>query len=296
MVKTGSVTVREALAGAVDILRRRGIETPRLDAEVLLAFVLGTDRTELYINSDRIIDGSRLKQYFFLVERRAGREPVAYITGQKEFMSLIFHVNRDVLIPRPETEVLVEWIVENFKKLLIFHDFPIILDVGTGSGALAVSLAKYVPQARVWALDISEQALEVARGNARRNGVADRIVFVQSDLLAEVPTDLMGKTDLIVANLPYVPTKEIPALMPEITGYEPYKALDGGGDGLDLYRKLIPQAHRVLRPGGWLGMEMGEGQSAGLASLLPEDQWGEGVRVLKDYTGRDRFIIAKKNN
>ncbi len=288
-----SLTVREALGKATAVLRSHGLETARLDAEVLLAFVLKTSRSRLYIDSEKILSGDDLTEFFSLVERRLNREPIAYITGEKEFMSLIFKVNRNVLIPRPETEIIVEWVIEKVNKLLLSPDNPIILDVGTGSGAIAISLARYLPQAEIWATDISAQALELARLNAKNMAVEDRITFLNSDLLTGIPARLKGKAHFVVANLPYIPKEEIPHLPAEVAGYEPHIALDGGGDGLDLYRKLIPQAREILAAGGWLCMEIGMSQTKTLASLLPASNWGEGIQVLKDYAGLDRFIVAQ---
>jgi len=288
-----SLTAREALSKATAVLRSHGLETARLDAEVLLAFVLKTSRSRLYIDSEKVLSGNDLAEFFSLVDRRLNREPIAYITGEKEFMSLIFKVNRNVLIPRPETEILVEWVIEKVNKLLLLPDNPIILDVGTGSGAIAISLARYLPQAEIWATDISAQALELARLNAKNLAVEDRITFLNSDLLTGIPARLKGKAHFVVANLPYIPAEEIPHLPAEVAGYEPHIALDGGGDGLDLYRKLIPQAREILAAGGWLCMETGMSQTKTLASLLPASNWGEGIQVLKDYAGLDRFIVAR---
>jgi release factor glutamine methyltransferase len=291
------LTIGEALAGAAETLRSRGIDTARLDAEVLLAFVLNTSRLDLHVNSREVLPDGIWHGYNTLIERRAGREPVAYITGEKEFMSLAFYVDRNVLVPRPETEILVEWIIEKIRERPGFSTRrPVIMDVGTGSGSIAVSLAKYVSRAEVWAVDISEKALDTACRNARTHKVDDRISFLQSDLLTGIPAGLKGRVDFMAANLPYIPSREIPHLMAEVAGFEPYIALNGGGDGLDLYRKLIPQAREVLHTCGWLGMEVGAAQAEKLAPLLSERIWGESAVVLKDYTGVDRFVVVQKKN
>jgi len=285
------ISVREVLARAAGVLRRSGVDSARLDAEVLLAHVMRTSRTGLYMKSEGCLTDSQLNKFTELIDRRLQREPVSYLTGEKEFMSLEFRVTRDVLIPRPETEILVEWVIKKVEKLLLSNNNTIILDVGTGSGAIAVSLAKYVPLVKVWALDVSEKALALARENAQRMSVGHRIEFLCSDLLTGIPPGLKGGVDFIVANLPYIPSADIPHLQAEVK-FEPVTALDGGGDGLDLYRRLIPQARDVLKTGGWLGMEMGISQTKALASLLPDSCWGGGVQVLKDYAGLDRFIVA----
>jgi len=289
-----SLTIKETLNKATADLRAKGLDTARLDAEILLSFTLKMSRAKLYIESEKTLSDLELRDYFSLIERRLNREPLAYITGEKEFMSLVFKVNRNVLIPRPETEILVEWVIEQVNKLLLSHDIPIILDVGTGSGAIAVSLAKYIPQAKVWATDISCPALELAHLNAKNLAVEDRITFVNSDLLTGIPAQLKGKVHFVVANLPYIPTDQIPGLQAEVARFEPYIALDGGGDGLDLYRKLIPQSRDFLVDGGWLCMETGMSQTKTLASVLPASNWGEGnIQVLKDYAGLERFVVAR---
>ena len=298
-------TVRETLAGAARVLRSHGIDTARLDAEVLLSFVLGISRTELYVRNREPLSDNKLEAFLGLLERRSRREPVAYITGEKEFMSLPFLVNPDVLIPRPETELLVEWIIEKnrvsgsgLKAGELAEEqagsSPVIIDVGTGSGVIAASIARFLPRATVWALDISAAALKIALQNTIRLGVAERVNFINSDLLHNIPDELYGRVNWIIANLPYIPSAEIARLQPEIFKYEPYSALDGGGDGLDIYRELVIQAHEVLAAEGWLCLEMGPDQTRGLMSLLPESQWGEGAQVLKDYAGLDRFVVIRK--
>lgn len=287
------LTVREALAEAAEMLHRQSLSLPRLDAEVLLAHILGITRTELFIRSADSISQQAAKEFSDLIQRRIAREPVAYITGEKEFMSLPYLVNRDVLIPRPETEILVEWIIEQGRKTAP-QGQPLIIDVGTGSGAIAVSLCVNLLNASVWGVDLSDSALSVAAVNADRMGVGGRLKLIQSDLLSDVPDELVGKVDIITANLPYIPSGEIPGLMPEVGDYEPRIALDGGNDGLDLYRRLIPQAGKFLQNGGWLGMEIGLGQTAGLTSLLFAGPWKPNVIILRDYAGYDRFVIAQK--
>lgn len=316
------------------MLKEKGMDSSRLDAEVLLAHCLGMERVGLYVNSYRDLDPDAGQWYFSLVERRGRGEPVAYITGVKEFMGLDFTVTPDVLIPRPETELLVEaalaavaaggrFSVSHFSgsrgELFPFHTSftncrkepsPCrIVDVGTGSGAIAVSLAGRLPGAIIYALDISPEALSVARVNAQRHGVADRIVFLCGDLLGPLPGEIRGAVDLIAANLPYVPSGEIPGLMPDVGLYEPHTALDGGHDGLDFYRRLIPMAESFLRPGGTLLMEIAPGQGERLTqTVLPGDgsacgNGGKGsgepqpcrtrqTGILFDLAGRERLVAA----
>lgn len=263
---------------------------PDVDAEVLLRHVLQVDRTRLYRDLDKQISRQEQEQYQKLLERRARGEPVAYLTGFREFMSLEIAVGPEVLIPRPETELLVEIILNDMRP---FTGQPRIADVGTGSGAIAVSLAYYLPEAKVWAVDISPAALKVAEQNARKHGVAPRLAFLEGDLLTALPEDLNGGLDWVAANLPYIPCGEIPHLQPEVALYEPRLALDGGPDGLEIYRRLIPQAWKYLKPGGKLIMEMGWDQGQALAGIPADGDW-QAVEIVKDYAGLDRFVIARK--
>lgn len=286
-------TVRQALTWAKKELSKADIQGPGLDAEVLLTFAAGLDRLDIYRDPDRALSNDIQAAYKALVRERCGGKPVAYITGQKEFMSMEFTVNPNVLIPRPETEILAEWVIDKAQKKSENNSNLVILDIGTGSGAIAVSLARFLPQAGILAVDISPEALEVARRNAEKNGVGDRITFIKSNLLEDAAIELNGKAAFVAANLPYIPSSDIPGLQREVAVFEPRLALDGGVDGLELYRKLIPQAWEVLKPGGWLGMEIGTDQAEALMQLLSAGGWGS-LQVLKDYAGLDRFVVAKK--
>lgn len=282
-----ALSIREALSKATEILRSRGIETGRLDAEVLLANVLDFTRTDLYIKDELVLEDDKLNEYFSMVRRRSDREPVAYITGEKEFMSLSFKVNNNVLIPRPETEMLVEEALE-IKPLRI-------IDVGTGSGAIAVSLAYYLPQSNVKAIDISAEALEVARENIIRHGVQERVELLQGNLLEPFDSPVYYSSfDLITANLPYIPTPDMPVLPYDVRGYEPEGALDGGTDGLSYYRVMGPMALKVLSSGGMLLLEFGYTQAAPLAALLEGLGFCD-IKIIQDLAGLDRIIKAKKN-
>lgn len=259
-----------------------------LDAEVLLRHVLKVDRIGLYTRPERLLSETELASYHNLLVRRAQGEPVAYLTGTREFMGLEFNVSSAVLIPRPETELLVEIVLNTLRPL---SGQACIVDVGTGSGAIAVSLAKYLPTAQIYALDISPAALAMAEQNAVQHGVAERVSFQQSNLLSALLTDIAGQVDWIVANLPYIPSADIPQLQLEVVGHEPKLALDGGSDGLVLYRELIPQASQMLKPGGQLIMEMGWDQGRELLSLLDGESWNN-AQIIKDYAGLDRFVRA----
>ncbi len=299
--------MREALARAGGHLKEKGIESPFLDAEVLLTHVLGLNRAGLYREAERTLTAAQEKVFGDLISRRSRREPVAYLTGSKEFMGLVFHVNRSVLIPRPETELLVEtalarqgdgsvvWDgVEKAPVLLAGEDRPLlIVDAGTGSGAIAVSLAVFLPSARIHATDCSAPALDVARRNAVACGVERRVMLYEGDLLEPLMScpSLPGEVDLIAANLPYIPSGDLPGLPPEVYLFEPLVALDGGMDGLALMRRLVPVAAVLLKPGGWLLMEIGADQGEAAAALMPEPVWE--VQVHKDLAGRDRLIVGR---
>jgi len=255
----------------------------RLEAELLLAFVLGMDRPGLYVRWDEAPGIGTRERFRQLVERRRCGEPLAYLTGERDFMGLSFHVTPDVLVPRPETELLVETALNHLREA---GPSPPVVDVGTGSGAIAVSLAVYHPGIRVTAVDISQAALGVARANASRHGVTGRVTFRQGDLLAGLP----GPVDLVTANLPYIPTWEWYRLPREVR-YEPRLALDGGPDGLDYYRRLVRQVPGVLRRGGRLLCELGPGQEETFLALVPEPEWQ--ARVQPDLAGRPRLLAAR---
>lgn len=272
-------TVLKVLQWTAGYLREKGIDGARLDAELLLAEVLQLDRVGLYVNYDRPLEAGELADYRQLVGRRARREPVAYILGRSEFWSLPFEVRSGVLIPRPDTEVLVE------EALARAADDSRILDVGTGSGAIAVSLAYELPGARLVAMDASAEALAVAQINARNNGVAERILFQQGDL-NRLPA---GPFELIVANPPYIPHGAMATLQADVRDYEPHLALAGGDDGLDCYRALAAQASRCLGGGGWLLLEVGIGQAEAVRQLLSQAGLGE-IFCRNNYAGIPRVV------
>lgn len=272
-------TVLKVLQWTAGYFRDKGIEGGRLDAELLLSDTLHLDRVGLYLNYDRPLTSAELEGFRAAVGRRAKREPLQYIRGQAEFWSLPFAVTPAVLIPRPDTEVLVE---EALKRV----SGPCrILDVGTGSGAIAIALAHELAEAQVEGVDLSPEALAVARGNAERNGVAGRVTLRAGDL-----RQLAGAGfDLVVSNPPYIPSADLAGLMPEVREFEPLLALDGGGDGLDAYRALAAQARVLLQPGGWLLLEVGIDQAAAVAELLQQAGLLE-VFTRADYAGVARVV------
>lgn len=275
--------LQRVLARGADVLE--GItEQPRRDAELLLLRVLGRDRAFLLAHPDAELTAEQIAEYNGWLRRRAAHEPVQYILGEQEFYGLTFSVTPDVLIPRPETEHLVETLL-----MRVRHDQRLrIVDVGTGSGAIAVSLAHSLPLTLVTALDISEAALAVARRNAEVHGVADRMRFLQSDLLGAVAGE---RFDAVVSNPPYVAEADRESLEPQVRDFEPAVALFGGPSGIEVHERLIPQAHEALNPGGWLLMEMGMGQRKALARLL--SGWDE-VSFVDDLQGIPRVACARR--
>ena len=261
MTDTAPWTIARVLAWAADDLRSRGEETPRLDAEVLLSFVLGIDRIGLISDSNRPLTPEELAQYRALHKRRRVSEPVAYLRGYREFFGRRFVVDKRVLVPRPDTEVLVEVAL---RRTIDRSLSTRALDLCTGSGCVAVSFACERPTARVLGTDLSAEAVEVARENALRLGVAGRAWFRPSDLFADLGLE-DPRFDLVTANPPYIPDGDIAGLSASIRDFEPRMALAGGNDGLDLARAIIEQAPRYLEAGGVLAMEIGAGQSSAVA-------------------------------
>jgi release factor glutamine methyltransferase len=287
------VNAREALAYGSDRLRQlageAGIDTPELDAEVLLRHALGVSREALFAHPERALTAADWAAYQALLARRAAGEPVAYITGHREFMGLDFLVDRHVLIPRPETELLVE------RALACIQgegERQVAVDAGTGSGAIAVSLARARPRLRVYATDTSAAALELARANAERllgPGQA-QVICLLGDLLQPVPVEV----DLVAANLPYVPTPELNALPRPVRVYEPLQALDGGPDGLDPYRRLLRQVPAYLKAGGVLLMECDPRQAPTLRALAEQALPEATVSIHRDLAGRDRLVEVRR--
>jgi release factor glutamine methyltransferase len=277
-----SWTILEVLQWTTARFQERGIASPRLDAELLAAHAFGLTRVQLYTQFDRPLLAPELAAYRELVKRRQAGEPVAYLTGRKEFWSLDLAVDKRVLIPRPDTETTVEEALERLKARTV--EAPRIADVATGSGAIALALAKSRPEAAVFACDVSPDALAVARGNAERLGLA--VTFLEGNL-AE-PLRAHAPFDLVVANLPYVRAGDIPGLAPEVRS-EPWLALDGGADGLDLVRALVAMAPGILAPGGTLVLEIGDGQAQATAELCRAASLHD-VRVRADLGGVDRVV------
>jgi release factor glutamine methyltransferase len=280
-------TIEQLIAWTKQYFSDKGIDTPRLDAEVLLSRILEKDRMYLYVHFDQPLEQEELARYRQAVKQRASRQPVAYITGHKEFMGLDFVVNPAVLIPRPDTEVLVEVALKSLTAPGV-PATPHILDVGTGSGALIISVLHKLPEARGVAVDISPSALEVAAVNAACQGVDNRLTLVTSDLFSALGEQ---RFFAILSNPPYIPAAEISSLEPEVR-CEPRLALDGGPDGLDCYRRLLAECPKYLQPGGFLALEVGSGQAQPVAALATAVPGLEVTAIHKDYAGIDRVLIV----
>lgn len=290
------LTIKEILQRTTEHFAEYGISTPRLDAEVLLADLLGIERIELYVQFDRPLKKGEIDEYRERVVQRSKRVPVAYIIGYQEFMSLDFKVNQDVLIPRPETEHLVERIV---KKITTFpKDELTVVELCTGSGAIIISLARQLIDLEIEkkinyiATDISEAALKVAKENAKKHDILGQIEFRQGDLFAAIK-GLDLEIDYLISNPPYIPEDEIEDLQSELQ-YEPDTALKAGEDGLEFYRRIIIGGKKLLQKGGVIGLELGNQQDSAVKDLLLENGFNN-VEVVNDYSEIPRVIFASKN-
>ncbi len=278
-------TIGRILKWTEQYFKEKGIESPRLDAEVLLSHILGRERIYLYVHFDEPLEPAELARYREAIKQRVQRVPVAYIIGEKEFMGLTFKVTEDTLVPRPDTEILVQAAIE---RLRARGDAPRFADIGTGTGAICLSVLHFLPKAQADTVDISPAARAVAEENAAALGASDRITFHTGDLLAP----LAGSYDAILSNPPYIPDDDIAALAPEVRLKEPHTALAGGKDGLDFYRRLTADAPALLKDGGFLALEVGIHQATPVAALaVPSFSRTE---ILKDYAGIERVVIAWK--
>lgn len=296
-----TVNVGRALVAATQRLQSSGIDTPRLDSEVLLAHILGWTRAQLYAHSERTLSDAERARFEEIVEQRYRHEPVAYLVGEKEFYGLALAVDSRVLIPRPETELLVDLALDvvaqaerlspqshngNGRGPSPVANPVLVADIGTGSGAIGVAISANSPATIVYAVDISQDALELARANARRHRLEDRICFCQGDLLKPLPEPV----NVIVANLPYIALHEWTSLAPGITNFEPALALAGGVDGLEVIRRLLEQAPARLRPQGTILLEIGSTQGSAVAGLARRFFPDAFVEILSDYGYRDRIV------
>ena len=280
------MTYRGAIAYGISELRKAGIESPT-DARLLLCHATGRDELYAAVHSAEQIGGDAEEKYREYIARRAAREPAAYITGHREFMGLDFEVSPSVLIPRPETEFIVEHLIDNYGDREVN-----IMDLCTGSGAIAVSAAYYMKNCRVLGADISDGALEVAARNAERLGVADRARFTAADALAL--TDFGERFDIIVSNPPYIPDEVVDTLETDVKDYEPHLALCGGGDGLKFYRAITAAAPKMLNPGGLIMFEVGFDQADAVAELMKKDFCSIGY--IRDLSGIKRIVYGLGEN
>ena len=283
------MTVLEVIQRSTEFLTRKGVESPRLQIELLLAHVLQMPRLKLYLSFERVLTATELDHVRELVKRRGNREPLQHLIGTVSFCGYELRVNPDVLIPRPETEVLAEqawqWLAGRPAES------SAVLDLGTGSGCLAVAITARCAHARATAVDISEAALAIARANAVRHGVAERIAFVCGDWCATLAPD--SRFDLIVSNPPYIPTGDLRQLEPEVRDHDPRAALDGGADGLDFVRRLASEAPPFLAPDGRLLFECGDGQADAASRIMASAGWVV-ERVVRDYRERPRILVARR--
>lgn len=283
-------TIGRLVQWTTEYLRQRGSSTPRLDAEILLAHALGCQRIDLYTQYDNETNEAVRSRFRELVRRRAAGEPVAYLVGGREFFSLWFEVNREVLIPRPETEFVVTAILDAGKSFA-GDELITVCDVGTGSGIIAVCVAKFLPQAQVTAIDISEEALEVARRNAKRHDVAERIKFVRSNLLEALPSE--ERFHVIASNPPYVREEEFSQLPPDVRDFEPRTALVAGKEGTEVIEALVGQVVDRLLPGGWLIMEIAPHLAQRVEKLLAGQLRLELVEIRRDLARLPRVVVAR---
>ena len=276
-------TIGELINLSADYLEGKGCSSARLDAELLLGHVLGLDRLDLYLNFDKPLSGKEVEEYRQFIGRRGRRIPVAYLTGEREFYSLPIKVDKNVLIPRPETEFVVDKVLE-----LVEPDKPTkVLDLGTGSGAIALALACQDPYFKITAVDISPEALQVAEANAKRLGVDHQVDFLHSDLCSKVT----GTYSVICSNPPYIKREEMQQLSPEV-GVEPALALDGGPDGLGFYRRILDQAASFLEQPGFVVLEIGWDQGADVRAI-GENSGFTWLDTTKDYGGQERVVVFK---
>lgn len=282
--RRGKWSILEILDWTRGHFESKGIDNARLDAEILLAHVLKLQRVMLYAKFDQPLEGPELESMRNLVARRARGEPVAYLIGRREFWSLDLEVTPDTLVPRPDTETLVEVALDHQR------DAKVVVDVGTGSGAVALALASELKEAKVYATEISEAAYEIAQKNCDALGLSERVTILQGSLLEPLPADVQA--DLLVANLPYIPSADMQTLMRDVRDFEPHLALDGGPDGLDLIRELLTQAGPRLAPGAFIALEAGADQVPGLPALLGEAGFSE-CDFKRDAAGLPRVAFGR---
>jgi release factor glutamine methyltransferase len=283
------VTVLEAIQKSAGFLAKKNVESPRLQTELLLAHLLKMPRMKLYLNFERALTPTEVDSLRELVKRRGQREPLQHIVGSTSFCGFEIAVNRRALVPRPETELLSE---AGWNFLSTFNSQPsTALDFGTGSGCIAIALAAKCPNAKITAADISADTLALAKENAAKNNVAERIEFLQGNGFAALSSN--SQFDLVISNPPYIPSAEIATLQPEVRDFDPRAALDGGADGLDFYRRISADAKPFLKPAGKIMLEFGDGQADAIKRIFESEKWIVEA-VQEDYSQRARILIARR--
>ena len=277
------MTIGQLLQWGAEALRQKGIESQELESEILLSFVFKCDRARLFIRNSEQVTEAIERRFKRTIAQRQTRQPWQYITGETEFYGLKIKVNKNVLIPRPETELLAEAIIKRWKP-----EWSTILDIGTGSGAVSIALAKNLPNARIWASEISSGAKTLAARNVKAHGLSRRVKIVKADIFPV----LKQKYDCIVSNPPYIPSGHLKSLQPEVSLYEPWQALDGGRAGLKFYRIISKKVKEYLNPGGLLALEIGQGQGDQVRKLLKNSKPGMKIEILKDYAKIERIVLG----
>ncbi|GAB6086226.1 peptide chain release factor N(5)-glutamine methyltransferase [Alkaliphilus crotonatoxidans] len=287
------VTAAQLIKLGTEELKGSSIDTPQLDAEVLLCYLLNIERIQLHIYPEREIAQEICQKFWEVVEKRKKQVPVQYLTNRQEFMGLDFYVDQRVLIPRGDTEILVEEVLRLYRQGLYSENVK-LLDLGTGSGAIGLSLAKLIDRSQVTLVDISADALEVAQINADLIGVSNKVEFYHGDLFEALKGDRAHMDfHFVLSNPPYISRRVIETLSPQVKEYEPYNALDGGEDGLDFYRKIVERAMEFILPGGWLVVEIGFDQGPAVKELL-EARGFHAVEIIRDLAGLDRVVKGTK--
>lgn len=265
-----------------------GIETSLLDSQLILSDILGVERTYLLLNREKEITNEEYKVFIEKINLRKNGMPLQYITGKQEFMGIMFKVCKGVLIPRNDTEILVEEVINIAKNI----QNPIIIDVGCGSGAISISLAKFIEDSNIYALDIMDTPLKITKENSILNGVEERVNIIKSNMLSNIK-DTNEKVDFIISNPPYIKTSVIPTLMKEVKEHEPINALDGGEDGLYFYRNITHDAKKLLKENGYLVYEIGHDQKEDVKNIMINEGF-KNIKVIKDLSGLDRVVIGNK--
>ncbi|MDP2807131.1 MAG: peptide chain release factor N(5)-glutamine methyltransferase [bacterium] len=277
------MTIGQLLQWGAEALERKGIESQELESEILLSFVFKCDRARLFIRNSEQVSKNLELQFKRAVRQRQTRQPWQYITGETEFYGLKIKVNKNALIPRPETELLAEAVIKRWKP-----EWSKVLDIGAGSGAISIALAKNIPGIKIWASEISPGAGALAKRNVASHGLSRRVKIVKADIFP----DLIQRYDCIVSNPPYIPSGQLKTLQREVSLYEPWQALDGGRDGLKFYRLISKRLKTYLNPGGLLALEIGQGQGPQVRQLLKAFNPGLEIEIIKDYSNIQRIVLG----